>query len=167
MSRHASRSRVAFGSLAACVLALRLAAVDAQTIADYSRAQRTLLENTMTQAATRSAGMGTAAPAPSPSTATATSVVATPSAPAPRGPLPPLPPAVQVSGVFASRDGAVAEVVVNATPYLLGVGQGVPGTTWHVEAIAIDGVVLSRQGGSVPAANAPAGREVFALPALR
>ena len=73
---------------------------------------------------------------------------------------------MQVSGVFASRDGAVAEVVVNATPYLLGVGQGVPGTAWHVAAIAIDRVVLSRQAGSLASTDAPAGRQVFALPAL-
>ena len=166
MSRHASRFRVGFGSVAAGVLALRLAAVEAQTIADYSRAQRALLENTMTQAAARSAGMGASAPAPSPATAVATSAVATPAGPAPRAPLPPLATAVQVSGVFASRDGAVAEVVVNATPYLLGVGQGVPGTAWHVEAIAIDRVVLSRHGGGVATSNAPAGREIFELPAL-
>ena len=165
MSRHASHSRVASGGLAACMLALHPASVDAQTIADYSRAQRALLENTMTQAAARSAGMGASAPAPS--AATATPVVAAPSSPALRTPLPPLASAVQVSGVFASRDGAVAEVVVNTTPYLLGVGQGVPGTAWQVEAIAIDRVVLSRHEGSVAAAGLTTGRQVFALPALR
>ena len=65
--------------------------------------------------------------------------------------------------LFASQEGAVAEVVVNAMPYLVGVGQGVPGTAWQVEAIAVDRVVLSRRGGAV---DAQAARRVFALPAL-
>ena len=164
MSRHARRPFAFSGRLAACLLSLP-PCLGAQTIADYSRVQRALLESTMTQAAARSAGMGASAPVPAPATAASS---ATPAAvPAPRAPAAPAAPAVQVSGVFESRDGAVAEVVVNATPYLLGAGQGVPGTGWRVEAVAIDRVVLSRRGGVVAAVDSEAARKVFALPALR
>jgi type IV pilus biogenesis protein PilP len=148
----------------ACLLVLLLPSVQAQTIADYSRAQRALLENTMTQAAARSAGMS--ASAPSPSSVAPPPAAAAPAIPASRIALTALVPTVQVSGVFAARDGAIAEVVVNATPYLLAAGQGVPGTTWHVEAIDIDRVVLSRRGATVAAADAQAARKVFTLPAL-
>ena len=164
MSRHVDPCFALSRRFAAGVLALCAQCVGAQTIADYSRAQRVLLENTMTQAATRSAGMAASAATPVP--ATAASAAAPPSMPAPHVPLPPMAPVVQVSGVFASRDGAIAEVVVNATPYLLGAGQGVPGTAWHVETIAIDRVVLSRHAGVVAAVDAEAARKVFALPVL-
>ncbi len=133
----------------------------AQTIADYSRAQRTWLENAMAQAAARSAGLGASAPA----AAAASAPVAPPPAVA-RMPLPAWSPAVQVSGVFTLRGGAVAEVVVDTTAYLLGAGQGVPGTGWRVDTVAIDRVVLSRHG-DVAGADDPGARKVFALPALR
>ena len=160
MLRHASRPRFSLKARASCVLALVASMASAQTIADYSRAQRALLESAMSQAAARSAGMAASAPAVGASTVVAAS------APAPRVSMPVMPPAVQVSGVFASRDGAVAEVVVNATAYLLGVGQGVPGTPWRVAAIAVDRVVLGRQG-NAGAADAEGVRRVFPLPALR
>ena len=163
MSRQVSRPCASPAWFAGCLLALFPPLAAAQTIADYSRAQRSFLENAMAQAAARSAGLGASAPAPS--QATPASVGTAPALPAPHAPLPPMTPAVQVSGVFASRDGAVAEVVVNATPYLLGAGQGVPGTAWHVESIAIDRVVLSRRGGGVAAVDAEGARKVFALPA--
>ena len=173
MSRHARHPFGSFGASASasasasavcCVLALATPFAGAQTIADYSRVQRALLESAMTLAAARSAGVVVAAPA------SAASVPASaPTTSAPRLTSPPaLPavPAVQVSGVFAARGGAVAEVVVNATAYVLGVGQGVPGTAWHVETIAVDRVVLVRQGGAL-VADAAGVRRVFALPALR
>ena len=161
MSRHASRPSSSPAWCTACLLALFPPLTAAQTIADYSRAQRSFLENAMAQAAARSASLGASAPAPS----QATPVAVAPALLAPRAPLPPMAPAVQVSGVFASKDGAIAEVVVNATPYLLGAGQGVPGTAWRVESIAIDRVVLSRRGSAVAAADAEGARKVFALPA--
>ena len=160
MSRHARSVFASFGSPLTYALALGAPLAGAQTIADYSRAQRSMLETAMTQAAARSAGLGASAPAAAASTA-----VAVPP-PASRMPLPPTAPAVQVSGVFAARGGAVAEVVVNATAYLLGMGQRVPGTAWHVEAIAVDRVVLARQGAAA-AADGQGVRKVFALPALR
>lgn len=160
MSRHA-RSLVALsGLLPTWLLALCTPLAAAQTIADYSRAQRSMLETAMTQAAARSAGLGASAPA------AAASVAAAVASPASRTPMPPLAPAIQVSGMFASREGVVAEVVVNATAYLLATGQGIPGTTWHVEAIAVDRVVLGRQGATATA-DGQGVRKVFALPALR
>ena len=167
MSRHASRfpSRLwsaGYGFLA-CLAA---SPVPAQTIADYSRAQRALLENAMTQAAARSAGVSAAASAPTPVTP-ASSVSGTPPPRVAQALLPPAPPAVQVSGVFASNGGALAEVVVNATPYLLASGDGVPGTTWQVESVAIDRVVLGRHPGTSTSFDAAAGRKVFPLPARR
>ena len=165
MSRHASRPSASSAWFAACMLTLLPPLTAAQTIADYSRAQRSFLENTMAQAAARSASLGASAPPPGQATPAPVPVAAAPAQPAPHAPLPPMAPAVQVSGVFASRDGAIAEVVVNATPYLLGAGQGVPGTAWRVESIAIDRVVLSRRGSTVAAVDAEGARKVFALPA--
>jgi hypothetical protein len=142
-----------------CVL-LPLAGARAQTIGDYSRAQRALLETTMSQAAARSAWPGASAPAivasaplhavPSPS----------------RLPMVSFAPTVQVSGMFAARGSAVAEILVNATAYLLGTGQGVPGTSWQVESIAVDRVVLARER-STSTPDAEGTRKVFPLPALR
>lgn len=143
------------------VLMLLACPVKAQTIADYSRAQRALIESTMIQAAARSAGLGASAPL------AAVSSVAVQAPPAPRSALPVPLPAVQVGGVFASRVGAVAEILVNATAYLLAAGQGVPGTAWRVESVAIDRVVLSRPAVGAAAADRDGLRKVFALPALR
>jgi type IV pilus biogenesis protein PilP len=133
----------------------------AQTIADYSHAQRAWLESTMSQAAVRSAGL--AASTPPVATPAATSPAA--SASAGRRTMAAPEPVVQVSGVFAAGGGAVAQVMVDATAYLLSVGQGVPGTAWRVQAIAIDKVVFGRPVGA--AATTPEGaRKVFWLPAL-
>ena len=158
----------------ACLLALAAEApVGAQTIADYSRAQRLLLESVMAQAAARSAGLGASAPAiGAPAPASATGLPSLPPRTSPpsmsrAAALPPAPAALQVSGVFASSRGVLAEVVVDATPYLLGAGQGVPGTAWRVESIAVDEVVLARRGGVAAGAGAPGVRQVFPLPALR
>ena len=152
-----------------CVLALFAPGAKAQTIADYSRAQRAMLETAMAQAAARSAGLGASAPASPSSAPTAppsTSLLAAPVVGISRVTSPPLSPAVQVSGVFATSAGSLAEVVVDATAYLLRAGEDVPGTAWHVETVAIDRVVLSRQGrGTV--ADAEGSRRSFALPALR
>ncbi|MFL6700011.1 MAG: hypothetical protein ACJ8GJ_22810 [Vitreoscilla sp.] len=143
------------------MLALIVPLAGAQTIADYSRAQSAWLESTMSQAAARSAGLGASAPA----VVVPTSPAASAPAPAPRMTMLATAPAVQVSGIFASRAGAVAEVVVNATAYLLGAGQDVPGTAWHVETIGVEKVVLGRAGASGLTGTEGA-RRVFPLPAL-
>ena len=160
MSRLASRSRALAAGLGVAMLALAAPLAGAQTITDYSHAQRVALENAMAQVATRAAGLAAASPA-----AAATS--APPPASAPLHPMSlSSAPDVQVSGVFASGSGAVAEVIVNSTPYLLSSGEHVPGTGWDVRLVAIDRVVLGRHGG-VSAADASGGQRVFALPALR
>jgi type IV pilus biogenesis protein PilP len=159
MSRHASRALVPLQGSIAGILTILGPLASAQTIGDYSRAQRAWLESTMSQAAARSAGL--VAPAPA-----ATVPVSLPaSAPVPRATMPAPAPVVQVSGVFASGQGAVAQVVVNASAYLLSVGQRVPGTAWQVETIAVDKVVLERPA-SASVSNPEGARKVFSLPAL-
>jgi hypothetical protein len=127
---------------AVCAWTVAMAAAQAQTIADYSRVQRALLENAMTQAAARSATLPASAPG-----------VAAPAL------------AVRVSGVFATAGSAIAEVAVNDVAYLLVAGEGVPGTAWRVESVALDRVVLARHeagaGGPEPT------RRVFSLSVLR
>ena len=152
----------------ALIVVLSLAGCDlarAQTIADYSRAQRAWLETTMSQSAARATGSAASMPAVQPSTLPAA---------APPVPVPArlssvsvaVAPAVQVSGVFKSGGMAVAEVVVNATAYLLEPGQPVPGTPWMVDAVAVDRVVLARHGNAV-ARDGDVARRVFSLPAMR
>lgn len=161
MSRHARLAPGPFESGVLCLLMLVDPLAGAQTIADYSHAQRAWLESTMSQAAARSAGLAVAAP---PAAAAASMSLAA-SAPAGRRTLSAPEPVVQVSGVFAARGGAVAQVMVDATAYLLGVGQAVPGTAWHVQAIAVDKVVFGRRGGTATT-NPEGARKVFSLPAL-
>ena len=159
MSRPASRPLSRGLRSAAAALAIVTPLAPAQTIADYSRAQRAMLENAMTQSAARSAALGTPVPA------AAASMPAPPAALSALTALPPM-PSIEVSGVFASSAGTIAEVVVNSTPYLLGAGERVPGTAWEVRAVAVDRVVLARQG-SAASDDAGAKWRVFALPALR
>jgi len=159
MSLHVRRAPARSASLVSGVLLLVAPLAGAQTIADYSRAQSAWLESTMTQAAARSAALGASAPAP------VAPASLPPSAPVPRLTMPAAAPTVQVSGVFASAAGAVAEVIVNATAYLLGVGQGVPGTAWRVETVAVDKVVLTRRSGSGLSDGAGL-TKTFSLPAL-
>lgn len=161
MSRHARFAPGPFPAGMACVLMLVAPLASAQTIADYSHAQRAWLESTMSQAAARSAGLAASAPP----AAVPAAVSPAASAPAARRPMVAPEPVVQVSGVFAAGGGAVAQVMVDATAYLLGVGQEVPGTAWRVQAIAIDKVVLGRPGG-VSTTNPEGARKVFSLPAL-
>ena len=156
------RARHVASSLALGSLLLSHGDMHAQTIADYSRTQRALLESMMSQAAARSAGLAASAPA----TPASAPSVAVAMAALPRLAMPSLAPTLQVSGMFASRDGALAEIQVNGTAYLLGAAQAVPGTAWHVESIAVDRVVLARPGGA-GTPGAPGTRKVFPLPDLR
>jgi hypothetical protein len=161
MSRHASRCfRARHNGVVVSLLAMFAPLAGAQTIADYSHAQRLALEGAMTQAAARSAGLAAPAPAVPASTAV-------PAVPAPvHAVLAPAMPDMQVSGVFASKAGVVAEVVVNGTPYLLESGERVPGTAWEVRLVAVERVVLARHG-SEATHEGDGGLRVFALPAAR
>lgn len=160
MSRHARLALLALEGVIACGLMVAAPQARAQTIADYSRAQRAWLESTMSQAAARSAGLGASAPTALPPVS-----VAPAGASAPRLPTVPAMPAVQVSGVFATGGGAVVEVMVNATAYLLGAGQAVPGTPWRVESVAVDRVILGHPAG-VASSDDRSVRKVFSLPPL-
>jgi type IV pilus biogenesis protein PilP len=140
------------------------ASVGAQTIADYSRSQRALLEATMAQAAARSAALS------------ASSAASASAAPAPMPPAAPARPSasaaealVSVGGVFESPARVLAEIVVNGTPYLLAPGQPVPGTPWRIAAIDVEHVVLTRPGNTMPGIRGePRGvTQIFALPAPR
>jgi type IV pilus biogenesis protein PilP len=151
VAARAARAARAIGRLAV-VLCAGAAAAPAQTIADFSRSQRAVLEATMTQNAARAAAVA-------PSAASATSAVpgsppSMPSAAAvpPRGPLRAPEPVLRVSGVFASERRTMAEVAVDGAVWLVEAGQVVPGTRWRVGSIASDRVVLDR-----PAARDDAG----------
>ena len=162
MSQRTDRLLPRRAGVGALLLALLAPLAGAQTIADYSRAQRAALENAMTQAAARSAGLGAAAPA----AAASASGVASAPASAHAVSLPPPAPDIRVSGVFTSSAGAVVEVLVNSTPYLLGSGERVPGTAWDVRQVSVDRVVLARHGVAA-GFDVNAGLQVFALPTLR
>jgi type IV pilus biogenesis protein PilP len=167
MSRHGSPGLRWLACAGVCALGSAIPATRAQTIADYSRAQRAMLESAMTQAAARSAGLPSVASAPAPGGP----------APAPAAPVahPPLvrvqadavAPTLRVSGVFATSASTLAEVIVNGAAYLLAAGQGVPGTAWRVESVAVDRVVLSRHESGAVAVGAEPARRIFALPVLR
>jgi type IV pilus biogenesis protein PilP len=146
------------------VALLALAApAGAQTIADYSRAQRALLEATMAQAAARSAALGASSPAPASS-----SPAAAPAVPSGRRAEEAAEALVSVGGVFESPARILAEVSVNGVAYLLAAGQPVPGTTWRVDDIAVDRVVLSRPRLDAETHPEPARSvRVLALPAPR
>ena len=133
----ARRCAVRVAALATLAVAPALSA--AQTIADYSRSQRVVLEATMSQNAARAAAL--VAPAAS---AAASTPGTSPPAAARARPLPPLEPTLRVSGVFASAGRSLAEVGVDGASWLLAAGQPVPGTPWHVASITPDRVVLAR-----------------------
>jgi hypothetical protein len=138
----------------------------AQTIADYSQAQRAWLQTAMTQSAARAAHTAPSAPSAPAAQGVAPAVPAP--GPVPLRALPQLPrsPALHVSGVFSSGTVALAEILVDATAYLLEPGQSVPGTGWQVDVVAVDHVVLSQRGATVGAESGGA-RKVFSLPAMR
>jgi len=165
MSRQGSRCVRGLACAGACALAVAVPATRAQTIADYSRAQRAMLENAMTQAAARSAALPSPAAASAPAGPAPSAVVAHP--PLVRVPADAAAHGLYVSGVFASPASALVEVIVNGAAYLLAAGQVVPGTTWQVEAVAVDRVVLSRRDSGAAAREAESVRRIFALPVLR
>jgi len=133
-----------------------------QSIADYSHAQRALLEASMAQAAARMAALGASNPGPDASGATASpppAVMPTRAAEVPETP-------IRVDGVFDVGERRLAEVTVDGHPYLLAPGQAVPGTGWHVAEIAVDRVTLARAAAPGAATRAHPTTKTFALPAL-
>ena len=132
----------------------------AQTIADYSRSQRAVIEAEIARNNAKVLGAAVPPPVPSPPPLPAlsssppfpASAVALPSGAA----LPPMtrearPPARggpewEVTGVFVSASRSVAEVVVDGSPFFLGVGEPVPGTRWRIDSISAGRVVLVAPG---------------------
>jgi type IV pilus biogenesis protein PilP len=128
-------------SLALAALAGLGSSVSAQTIADYSRSQRAVLEAEIAKNTAKAMASMPAAP-PAIATPAPGSGDKTPT-PATRDPavLSDIPPWT-VSGVFLSPSHSVAEVVVDGVAHLLSAGQAVPGTPWRVQSVAADRVVL-------------------------
>lgn len=123
----------------------------AQTIADYSRAQRAVIEAEI--ARDNAKAMASAVPVPvpgampvpatAPVTAAATAGRAGPALPGNDRAVPSKNlPSWQVSGVFLSPTRALAEIVVDGVAHWVGVGQAVPGTPWRVKSVAAQRVVL-------------------------
>lgn len=149
MSPRPDPSRSATALLAAA-LSLAPATGRPQTIADYGRAQRALLEATMAQTAARAAAISASSPAAPASVAAGASPALANAATGPaglptRGPGPArAEPSLAVSGVFSSPRAAWAEIVVDGRAWRLSRGDDVPGTAWRVAAVSADEVRLDR-----------------------
>jgi hypothetical protein len=129
----------------------------AQSIGDYSRAQRAVIESAISRNGPRPpVELPTLAPAKGPGPLKDAGV---PTGPPPSPPSIPKPaePAqtdIAVTGVVLSSAVSLAEVVIDGAPFLLSSGQRVPGTRWSVSTVDADRVVLSgesRQRGVKPA----------------
>jgi hypothetical protein len=134
-------------SVLAALSAMTLCA-HGQSIADYSRAQRELLEISTVQAVARAIGP----------TVTPASEAATTSRPAPSpvGNTPPgtnankpVPmqddPDIRLNGVVATANHCIAEMSINGVAYLLLEGSTLPATNWMVRSVSENGVVIARQ----------------------
>jgi len=133
-----------------------------QSIADYSHAQRALLEASMAQAAARMAALGASSPGPAASVSTAS-----PPAPEPRRAAAAQEASIAVDGVFDGGQHRLAEVTVDGYPHLLAPGQAVPGTVWQVAEISVDRVILVRSAApGTGTRSRSTTMKTFALPAL-
>jgi len=125
------------------LVSLACAALQAQTIGDYSRAQRAVIESTIARNGARHGAQGpTELPALLPLAASAP-IPTTPSALPRPTPIEPAMPQVTVAGVVVTPSKALAEVSVDGATYMLTVGQPVPGTPWSVTTVSSHRVVLS------------------------
>ena len=126
-------------------VSLATAAVQAQTIGDYSRAQRAVIESTIARNAVRHGAAGAVDLPPLPQAPASSSVPTLSPALAPPRPsqIEPVEPQVTVTGVVMTPSKAMAEVVVDGASYMLTAGQPVPGTSWRVATVSPDRVVLS------------------------
>lgn len=105
------------------------------SIGEYSEAQRQAIKAEMDKL------RGVVAPAAAAASAPAPAPVVIVSKPKP-APL----PVVRVAGVSIIRQKATAEVSVGGTPYMLEVGDAVPGTGQTVSFIGLDRVELTTPG---------------------
>ena len=131
--------------LCACVALTPLA--HAQTIGDYSRSHRALLEAEMAKNTAKALGSG-----PNINTSATPLPAALATAPmAPASPLPTMPMAgmptesgsdISVVGVIVLSKRAMVELNLNGETFLLLAGDKVPGTAWEVSSVYSDSVVL-------------------------
>ncbi|MEY4564608.1 MAG: hypothetical protein RLZZ618_3885 [Pseudomonadota bacterium] len=177
------------GLLAVCS-AVAVCQAGAQTIGEFSRSQRAVIEADIARNNAKAlGGVGVSVPAglpPLPSGA-ATSLpsplpslgergagagLAVPSMPLPFGSgHAPFRAAADegtrtawdVTGVFMSASRQVAEVVVEGVPYLLVVGDEIPGTSWRIDVVAAHKVIVV----SSSARSGAAGRANQKKPASR
>lgn len=135
MSRYVDR--LAIGT----VISLMCAASHAQTIGDYSRAQRAMIESNIARHAARPGGTGPVdLPVLPPAAASAPAQTLPPALPSRPSSVE---PQVTVTGVIVTSTKALAEVWVDGVSYMLSAGQPVPGAPWTVSTVAAHRVVLS------------------------
>lgn len=111
----------------------------AQTIGDYSRSQRAVIEAAIARTAGRPAAAPSPVPLPAMAAVSAPQHGAVMAAPAPVE----MEAEVTVTGVIVAAGTQLAEVEVDGAPYMLSAGQDVPGTRWRVERIGAERVVLA------------------------
>jgi len=131
-------------------------AASAQTIADYSAAQRAALQAEMTRLTAPSEAASAAQQGST--TAPPTPVVAKPVALDPPVTPRPLPrfevqePSIEVAGVTLLRGRAMVELAIRGRVHLLQPGMKVPGSSWSVDAVSATEVVLTRTASITPSA---------------
>jgi hypothetical protein len=152
-----------------CVLALLIShPLQAQTISEYSRSQRAVIEAEMNRNTARALN-ASAHERPAPAVQASQTPNLPPPLPAgfegvpalsaaPRSGLPLVRPnrlpaqitrslasqSIAVAGVFISVRKVVTQITVDGQDHLLSLGQAVPGTAWQVQAISAHQVVLER-----------------------
>lgn len=112
----------------------------AQTIAEYSEAQRAALMADLEKS--RKVSAGAATPASSAPAAVVPPVVVQIQKPAP------FERRVSVNGVFVVRERTTTEVTVDGRAHLVEIGQQVPGTPWRIDSADASSVVMSKAGGA-------------------
>jgi hypothetical protein len=118
----------------------------AQSIGDYSRAQRAVIESTIARSGVRPPVALPSLPAPALPANPGTAAPALPPLPPPAvKPAEPPAPDITVTGVIFSPTLVLTEVLVDGTPFLLSQGQRVPGTRWLVSRVEAEQVVLSAE----------------------
>jgi hypothetical protein len=148
-------------ALVCALLAWGCSVAQAQSIGDYSRAQRAVLESEMAKNIAKAMGASTSTPgtavlpamAPRPLMGAPVATTALPGmAPMPAATSMEAMPEVRsatpqneiaISGVIVLASRAMAELQTGRDTFLLFVGDKVPGTPWVVQSIKADHVVLS------------------------
>lgn len=125
--------------------ALQAVSCGAQTIGDYSRAQRAAIDGAIARSNGRIHDESVAPVAPKPAVSPAAGSASSATTSVARDIDDGGTPDVGVGGVFISATHVVAEVLVEGVPYFVAQGQRIPGTDWSVSSIAADKVVIGRK----------------------